>query len=81
MPYHMNETRDTKKQTPILSNNNIIMKIWRAVDCSRNNRVILIQKILALFNVTTKWSPIVANTCGTVGTAEADHIEHLEEKS
>ena len=40
----MNETRNTKKQTPILSINNIIMSIyptvsWRAADCSQNNRV------------------------------------------
>ena len=43
----MNETLDTKKQTPILSINNIIMTIyptvscrsWRAADCSQNNRM------------------------------------------
>ena len=43
----MNESQDTKKQTPILLINNIIMTIyptvacrsWRAADCSQNNRV------------------------------------------
>ena len=43
----MNETRDTRKQTPILSINNIIMTIypavpcssWRAADRSQNNGV------------------------------------------
>ena len=45
----MNETRDSKKQTPILSINNIIMTIyptvscdsWRVADCSQNNRVLV----------------------------------------
>ena len=42
----MNEVRDSKKQTPILSINNIIITMyptvsccsWRAADCSQNNR-------------------------------------------
>ena len=42
----MSETRNTKKQTPILWINNIIMTIyptrfcrsWRVADCSQNNR-------------------------------------------
>ena len=43
----MNEIQDTKKQTPILSINNIKMTryttaschSWRTADCSQNNRV------------------------------------------
>ena len=55
--YHMNETQDTKKQTPILSINNLIITIyptvscrsWRAVDYSQNNRVLVDRYVTPIY--------------------------------